>query len=147
MVKELTQAVTLLFRRTGMSPQPRKQLVMIASMELHWFSPSDAQRMLDKCIELKLLKETEGGLYIPTFDIKERDVPIDFALGIEALEERGDDLFLRIVETISLHTKKEHSKIITAMVAGLFVGKKYGAPLETMYDEVDKELIKRAKEM
>jgi len=66
---------------------------------------------------------------------------------------------LRIVETISLHTKKEHSKIIseinehqeqfnvTAMVAGLFVGKKYGAPLETMYDEVDKELIKRAKEM
>jgi len=72
MVKELTQAVTLLFRRTGMSPQPRKQLVMIASMELHWFSPSDAQRMLDKCIELKLLKETEGGLYIPTFDIKER---------------------------------------------------------------------------
>ena len=48
MMRELTYTTTLLFRRAGSAPKDRKKLVMLASMELHWFSPALAERFLDR---------------------------------------------------------------------------------------------------
>src|SRR3989441_2850660 len=64
---ELRDAIALLFKRKGRDELSEREFVLSASMDLHWFPPRDAQRLLQIGLETKLL-ESQSGTIRPAFD-------------------------------------------------------------------------------
>src|SRR2546428_6093964 len=67
-VEELRDAIALLFKRKGRDELSEREFVLSASMDMHWFPPRDAQRLLQLGLETKLL-ESQGGAIRPAFDV------------------------------------------------------------------------------
>src|SRR6266436_4863855 len=73
---ELRDAIALLFKRKGRDELSEREFVLSASMDLRWFPPRDAQRLLQIGLETKLLESHEGTIR-PGFDVSSVDVPRD----------------------------------------------------------------------
>lgn len=115
----LQNAIALLFRRKGREELSEKEFVLSASMDLRWFPPKDAQRLLQRGLEANLL-ESRAGVIRPTFDVNAVDVPRDFTPTVEVLEAptaKSEELFLGIVDTIVAHTKSDRRTVIASINA------------------------------
>jgi hypothetical protein len=91
-----------------------KDLELLASMELRWFEPNDARKLIDSSISLGLLEESSNGLK-PTFDISSINIPIGFTPPkdlISTLEHDEESLFIKIVNQITLATSIDAEKVI-----------------------------------
>ena len=80
-----------------------REFVLSASMDMHWFPPRDAQRLLQLGLETKLL-ESQGGAIRPAFDVSSVEVPRDYIPTSAILEVPtpvSEDIFLRIVDAIA----------------------------------------------
>jgi hypothetical protein len=157
---EVRQAVAFIFRLKGKKEMPRDDFKMASSMELHWFSPSDADKFLDIAIEKNYL-EVKGEKIKPTFNISLIDIPIDFIPGKAVLtppEKNKDDevnLFMVIVEDIcertGLDKKDAISKInkvqadmnIEIEAASLIIAKASGIDVGKYTDEVERSIKSR----
>ena len=116
---DLRYAIALLFKRKGRDELTEREFVLSASMDLRWFPPRDAQRLLQLGLETSLL-ESHGGNIRPAFPIDSVDVPRDFvptAKTLEVATPASEDLFLRIVDAIVAHTKSDRRTIIASVNA------------------------------
>ena len=116
---ELRDAIALLFKRKGRDELSEREFVLSASMDLRWFPPRDAQRLLQLGLETKLLESREGTIR-PAFDISEVEVPRDYVPTHAILETPtpvGEDLFVRIVDAIAVKTGSERKAIISLVNA------------------------------
>lgn len=116
---ELRYAIALLFKRKGRDELTEREFVLSASMDLRWFPPRDAQRLLQLGLETSLL-ESHGGNIRPAFPIDSVDVPRDFvptAKTLEVATPASEDIFLRIVDAIVAHTKSDRRTIIASVNA------------------------------
>ena len=59
-MEELRDAIALLFKRKGRDELSEREFVLSASMDLRWFPPRDAQRLLQIGLETKLLESRDG---------------------------------------------------------------------------------------
>lgn len=149
MMGELKRSIAVLFRRKGKDFLTESEFVFSASMELRWFSPKDAQRLLDVGISGGLLQRKNGSIF-PTFDCAEIDVPIDYKPTSEIFEhaaKRNQDLFSEIVERIvkarsvpkrevvSRVNKKQELLGIDVEPAALLVASDYGLSVENSFIE------------
>lgn len=126
-----------------------RDFVFAASMDLRWFPPKDAQRMLTAAARAGLLTSESGHLR-PTFDVNALDIPVDFVPTTAVLElpEAAEDLFTtilaRIVEDTGLETKAVVAEVnrvqarmgIDLEAAALLVGRAHGAAIEGFIDPV-----------
>ena len=79
--------MALLFRRAAEAEITEEVLVREASLDLHWFSPKDARRVLEAARALGYLVEgTKPALLRPGFDLEGVEVPIDFKIDARALQ-------------------------------------------------------------
>ncbi|MFQ5838029.1 MAG: DUF2240 family protein [Thermoplasmata archaeon] len=143
----LKRTIALLFNRKGQESLTEKEFVFSASMDLRWFPPKEAQRLLDLGVKRGLLSLKDGRL-TPNFEPKEVDIPLDFAPTADVLKEE-DDLFQRIVEEIgkvSGMARKEVVSRINAVqarmgiygeVAALIAGWGMGVDMSGFYPEVE----------
>ena len=116
---ELRYAIALLFKRKGRDELTEREFVLSASMDLRWFPPRDAQRLLQLGLDTNLL-ESHGGNIRPAFPIDTVDVPRDFvptAKTLEVATPASEDVFLRIVDAIVAHTKSDRRSVIAAVNA------------------------------
>jgi hypothetical protein len=116
---DLRYAIALLFKRKGRDELTEREFVLSASMDLRWFPPRDAQRLLQLGLETSLL-ESHGGNIRPAFPIDSVDVPRDFvptAKTLEVATPASEDIFLRIVDAIVAHTKSDRRSIIASVNA------------------------------
>ncbi|HYM39804.1 MAG TPA: DUF2240 family protein [Thermoplasmata archaeon] len=116
---ELRYAIALLFRRKGRDELTEREFVLSASMDLRWFPPRDAQRLLQLGLETKLL-ESHGGNIRPAFPIDAVDVPRDFvptAKTLEVATPASEDVFLRIVDALVAHANTDRRGVIAAINA------------------------------
>jgi len=150
-MSELKRSIAVLFKRKGKEFLTEKEFVYSASMELRWFPPKDAQRLLDFGLSGGFLQRKNGNVF-PTFDFSEMEVPIDFKPGKDMFEQankRTADLFSDIVEKI-VRTKSVPKKEVVSRVnkkqemlgidvepAALLVASDYGL-------SVDNSFIQRA---
>ncbi len=114
---ELRYAIALLFKRKGRDELTEREFVLSASMDLRWFPPRDAQRLLQLGLETKLL-ESHGGNIRPAFPIDSVEVPRDFvptAKTLEVATPATEDVFLRIVDAIVAKTKSERRAAIATI--------------------------------
>ncbi len=89
-------------------------------MDLRWFPPRDAQRLLQLGLESKLLESHEGTIR-PAFDVATVEVPRDYvptAAILETPTPTGEGVFLMIVEAMARKTAADR-KAIVAIVNGV----------------------------
>jgi hypothetical protein len=148
-MSELKRSIAVLFRRKGKDFLTEREFVFSASMDLRWFSPKDAQRLLDAGISGGHLQRKNGNI-IPTFDCAAIDVPLDYKPTVEIFEhvaKRNQDLFSEIVEKIvkaksvpkrevvSRVNKKQELLGIDVEPAALLVASDYGLSVENSFIE------------
>ena len=151
------EALAYLFQRKGKDVLSEKELILSASMDLGWFSPDEAKKLIDVCLELRLLSRTENGIK-PNFDHKALSIPIDFTPSKNILQlESQEPLLLFIVRTIDEKTesgrtdimaeinKKQNTLDVEIEVAAILVAKKYGVDISGFLREADAEIFKRAE--
>ena len=116
---ELRNAIALLFKRKGRNELSEREFVLSASMDLRWFPPRDAQRLLQIGLESKLL-ESQKGTIRPAFDVTSIDVPMDYTPTPAILETPtpvSEDIFLRLVDAIATKTGADRRTTIAAVNA------------------------------
>jgi len=94
-----------------------REFVLSASMDLRWFPPRDAQRLLQIGLETRLL---ESQAIRPAFDVSAVEVPRDFIPTSAILEvptPASADVFLRIVDAIVAKTRTDRKSVIASVNA------------------------------
>jgi hypothetical protein len=110
----LRDAIALLFKRKGRDELSEREFVLSASMDLRWFPPRDAQRLLQLGLETKLLESRDGTIR-PSFDVHAVEVARDYvptAAILSAPTPSEEDLFVRIVDSIAAKTGTDRKSVI-----------------------------------
>ena len=157
-MEELRKSLAYLFQRKGKNVLSEKELTMSVSMDLGWFSPEEAKRLIDVGLELKLLSKDNEGLS-PTFDYEALTLPIDFSPSRNILEvESQEPLLLAIVRNIQDKTglgktkvmaeinKKQNTLRVDIEVAAILIAKKYDVDISGFLREVESEIFRRARQ-
>jgi hypothetical protein len=148
-MSELQRSIAVLFRRKGKELLTEREFVFSASMDLRWFPPKEAQKLLDAGLSGGYLERKNGNL-TPTFDCASIDVPQDYRPPKEVFQEtvrQNRDLFSEIVEKIvktrsvpkrevvSKVNKKQKMLGIDVGPAVLLVASDYGLSIDNAYIE------------
>ncbi len=159
-MSEIERSIAVLFRRKGKDLLTEREFVFSASMDLRWFSPKDAQKLLDLGVSGGLIEKRNGSL-VPKFDFSTVEVPIDYRPSKDIFQEAraasaAKDLFSEIVERIvkvkavpkrevvSKVNRKQEMLGIDVEPAALLVACDYGIPVEGSYiDRAATEVLGR----
>ena len=153
---ELETCLALLFKRKGKTVLTEKEFVFAASMDFRWFSPKEAQVLLETGIKRGLLARQDG--YVkPDFNYKEVEIPINFKPCKEVLKdiEPEQSVFATILEETSKVSGQKKRDIVARInkvqeklgvdieVAALSVAKENGVEISPYIERVRKELLQR----
>lgn len=157
-MSDLQRSIALLFRRKGKEFLTEKEFVFSASMDLRWFSPKEAQRLLDVGITGGYLQKKNGNI-VPTFDTSLVEVPLDYKPGRDIFEHvprKPQDFFSEIVdkivktksvpkrEVVSRVNKKQELLGIDVEPAALLVASDYGLSMESgIIERAESEILHR----
>ncbi len=152
-MEELRRTVAMLFRRKGKGTISEKEFILAASMDLRWFPPRDAQKLLQVALQMGLVK-AEAGQLSPTFDAGSQEIPLDFHPTPEVLKAPTKrEPFLEILQRLEEVTGKERMELVaqvnlvqedlgvTAEVAALVVGASMGVDLSSYHAPVEEQLL------
>lgn len=162
MTDELMRCLTVIFRQKGKELLNEQEFVYAASMDLHWFPPKDAQRLLDLSIKEGLLRLSHGTL-IPTFELSDKHLEIDYRppgdlLKTEIKIEKAN-LFMEIVNKIVAATKLPKKEVVARInktrermnldveVAALVVARSLEVDIHGEIPAVEKELLSRGQHL
>jgi len=87
MTAELKKCLTIIFRRKGKELLGEHEFVYAASMDLHWFPPKEAQKLLEISLSEGLLKLTQGMLS-PTFELADDNLDFEYRPSENMLKSR-----------------------------------------------------------
>jgi hypothetical protein len=148
-MNDLQKSIAVLYKSKGKDELTEREFVFSASMDMRWFSPKDAQRLMEAGLTGGFLEKKNGGL-VPTFDWAGVEVPVDYRPSRTALEEgrkHPADLFTEIVERIvkarSVPKREVVSKVnkeqemlgIDIEPAALLVASSYGIQFDPTFIE------------
>lgn len=108
------QAIASLFKRKGKDILPTHELELLASMELRWFEPAEARKLIELALNMGVLEDTGDGLK-PTFDTNSIDIPLGFKPPISLLnnlEHEQESLFMQLVNYISINSDLDSKEIV-----------------------------------
>jgi hypothetical protein len=110
----LQQTIASLFKRKGSESINQKALELLVSMELRWFDPTEAKKIIEYSKKTGLLTENSDGLK-PNFDVSSIQIPIGFRPPkdlMNELEQDQDSIFMQIVNQICLSTGMDETEVI-----------------------------------
>ncbi len=93
----LRRTVAAPFRTEGSDRMSKSEFVVALSLDRDWFSPDQAQRLVDVAVSEGLL-ERDGDALVAAFDPAEVTVPEDFAPDESVLQERST--FERVLDAV-----------------------------------------------
>lgn len=160
---ELEAACAQVFRRKGKSRMPEKDFVFAVSLDFKWFTPKEAQRLLDICLDAGILA-LDDGMVVPKFDYKNIDVPKGYAPSQELLAQQPGQTqpaprgaMLEVVEMVSKARKMDAKDVISLVnrtqdslgvevdVAALIVARSMGLDISGFIDRVEEELGEKCR--
>jgi hypothetical protein len=156
-MEEVKKAIAFLFKRKGREAMSEKDFVMSASMDLGWFPPKEAQRLMQIGLDSKLLLVVDGKLKL-SFDAAGMDIPLDYKPP-PALLQAGvapPSIFVKVLERITAATKLERKQVVSminsiqdmmdveAEVAALIVGRDLGVDVSDLLDGAEREIMSRS---
>jgi hypothetical protein len=154
--EELKNGVALIFRRKAKDLLTDREFVFSASMDLRWFSYTDAMRFLELAVASGLVRR-EGKTISPTFDHRKMELPATFKPSAGILGEKPgpqaapakETVFLRLVDAvgkkngedrqsvISRINKKREQLDVDAEVLALLAAKEAGIDIAPFLDEAE----------
>lgn len=162
MTDELMRCLTVIFRQKGKELLNEQEFVYAASMDLHWFPPKDAQKLLDLSIKEGLLKLSHGTL-TPTFELSDKHLEIDYHPPVDLLKTEVKvekaNLFMEIVNKIVAAKKLPKREVVARInktrermnldieVAGLVVARSLEVDISMEIPAVEKELLSRGQHL
>lgn len=160
MTSELRKCLGMLFRYKGKQLLSEREFVYAVSMDLHWFSPKEAQRLLETAMKSGLLHLSDGML-APSFELSDENMPIDYRPSKELLKMRSKpekkNLFMELVKKISSGSKLSKKAIVSrinktqewmgidAEVAALVVARSLDIDIDEDISVVELEMLSRVK--
>ncbi len=155
---EIEQALAQIFRKKGKASLTEKEFVFAASLDLRWFTPKEAQKLLDIGLEGQLLT-MDGGKVSPNFDHLATDTPPGFAPSPEVLRTavQPKGIFLKLVdeitskeemprkEAISLINNTQDRMDVDIEVAALVVAHSLEIDITQYLDGVEEDIAARYK--
>lgn len=153
---ELETCLAVLFKRKGKNVLTEAEFQFAVSLDFRWFTPQEAQQLMDLSIKRGLLSRTD--MYLkPTFDYKDVDAPLSFRPSKEVLAGEKEELtvFAQLVQLITTKgglkkrdavariNKVQERLGVDVEVAALLVARELGLDFETYIEPVRKEVLSR----
>ncbi|UZE92652.1 MAG: DUF2240 family protein [Methanosarcinales archaeon] len=146
---ELMRTVAMPFRKRGKTVLMVSEFIFALSLDLGWFSPEQAKRVLQVAKEAGLVA-VKGDEISPNFDAATVEIPLGFKPELSQLKEQP--LFDRIIdlimttgvsrkEAIALVNEKQERLQLMIEVTALLVAKERGVDISHLADEAYGTLI------
>ena len=169
MVDETQIVLAFLFKRSGKTTVKESELYLPLSLELGWFTASQAHQFVQNALQQGFLQK-ENDHVTPSFDINSVDVPVGFkptqtSFHIKKTQQKPDslsqvssDLLQKLLHHIKQHSttshqtlQKELEKIIEEKnllpeIAALILGRQHDVDITTYIDQVGQLLFKENEE-
>jgi len=159
MTAELKKCITAIFRRKGKELLGEHEFVYAASMDLHWFKPRDAQKLLEVALREGLLK-LSSGMLSPTFELVDDGMKPDYRPSDNLIESHSKpeakDPFTDITGKIATVTKLPKKEIVAKInkarekmnveveVAALLVARGYGIDVLEEIAMVEQRILSKS---
>lgn len=107
---ETKRVIKFLFELSGKTEPTEHQLELVASMELRWFTPKQAKKLLDYAGKLNLFQSDDKGKLVLNFDPEDIQIPTGFKPHedlIDKLELKLDELIEERNGELALQTQSE----------------------------------------
>jgi hypothetical protein len=152
----IEQVLALIFRRKGKGVLSEKEFVFSASIDYRWYTPKEAQRLLELGLERKLLVKTDGFVR-PAFDYRKVEVPPDLRPGKGILEEEPVELPLfsimvsRIASSSGMSKREVVARInklqerleVEVEAAGLVLARELHISMDDLLSRAKEEILTR----
>jgi hypothetical protein len=153
------EVIAFLYNRSGKEEMSAQELRLAMSMDLRWFSPKEAEEIVDTFQNKRLLVRKGGGGLRPAFNYRKLTLDRDFRPDKEQLLGGGEDepLFVRMVGHITDKADQEKRNVI-AMVnrragemgieveaAAMLVGDELGVDMSPLADEALEAIVEKAR--
>jgi len=153
---ELETCLGVLFKRKGKNVMTETEFMLTVSFDYRWFTPKEAQTLLDIAIRSGLLVRTEGYLR-PNFDIKDVEASLSFRPSKDVLlgDKEEASLFAQLIQLISDNGKLKKRDAVARVnrtqerlgvdveVAAILVAQDLGADVTPFLEPVHKEVLAR----
>ena len=157
MTEEPKTALAALFQMRGRDTITESEFVLDASMKLRWFSPREAQKLLQIGVDRGLLR-TDAGNVRAAFEVGSVAVPVNYRPGPDAFAPpMAVDLFERILERLRGATGQGTQPIVAqinqiqerlgvdAEVAAAHVAVCHGVDVSDLLPELEAEVLRRSR--
>jgi hypothetical protein len=154
-MSDLEMCLALLFKRKGKNVLTEKEFVFSTSMDFRWFSPKEAQQLLELGIKRGLLESKEGFVK-PTFQYKDMEMPINFHPCKDVLKDvEEQSTFSVILDEVARTTGQKKRGIVARVnrvqerlgvdveVAALMIAKDSGVDISNYIERVRGEVLSR----
>lgn len=153
---ELETSLAVLFKRKGKNVLTEAEFQFAVSLDFRWFTPQEAQQLMDLAIKRGLLERTDTYLK-PTFDYKDVEASLSFRPSKEVLAGEKEELsvFAQLVQLITskggLKKREAVARINKAQerlgvdveVAALVVARDLGLDIAPYLGPVRSEVLSR----
>jgi hypothetical protein len=153
---DLETCLALLFKRKGKNILSEKEFVFSASMDFRWFSPKEAQALLEMGIKRGLLERTDG-MVKPAFDYKTIEIPVNYRPCKDLLKEVEPDvsLFSLILDDMAKASGQKKRDLVAKVnrvqdrlgvdieVAALSLAKEIGIDVAPYVERAKREIMAR----
>lgn len=153
---ELETCLAVLYKRKGKSVLTEAEFQFAVSLDLRWFTPQEAQRLMDLSIKRGLLVRTD--MYLkPSFDYKDIEASLSFRPSKDVLAAEKEDLtvFAQLVQLITTKgglkkreavarvNKTQERLGVDVEVAALIVARDLGLDITEYIEPVKGEVLSR----
>jgi hypothetical protein len=153
---DLETCLALLFKRKGKNILSEKEFVFSASMDFRWFSPKEAQVLLEMGVKLGLLERTDG-MVKPAFDYKTIEIPVNYRPCKDLLKEVEPDvsLFSLVLDDMAKASGQKKRDLVAKVnrmqdrlgvdieVAAIALAKEMGLDVTPYVERARKEILAR----
>lgn len=150
---DLKKAIGFIYKRKGKNVLKEEEIRFSASIDLRWFTPDQANKLIEVGIKANLLENTDNGIKA-NFNFEKIEVPLGFTPDKKILVYKKESVFLKILdkiventdmkknEAVSKINKEQQDLICNIEVAALFVALKNNIDVSEFYIEVENDIIK-----
>lgn len=158
-MEKLKEVIAFLYNRSGKEEMTAKELRLVMSMDLRWFSPKEAEEIVDMFQNKRLLLRKGGGGLRPAFNYRKLTIDRDLhPTKKELLGGSGEEpLFIRMVGHITDRADEEKRNVISMVnrkagelgieveAAAMLVGDEVGVDMHPLAEEALETIVDKAK--
>jgi len=160
-MERLKEIVAFLFNRSGKDEMTAQELRLAMSMDLRWFTPKEAEEVVDLFQNKRLVTKGPSGGLRPTFSHGKLTLPRDFSPSKDLLMRGGEGgqepLFVQMVGHIATRADLEKRNVIALInrkagelgveveAAAMLVGSELGVSMLAFRDDALAVIVEKSK--